>query len=223
MLILADAQPAAGVTRNLAVRFTADTIDDTPLLARTLQQGAALGSALDLTQLDLPGDHLRPLRCVMMSGELHLPHCGCHHHAHASACQQDALLQGCLTHLAQAHSSSSKTPADSSAALTCKFGLRRVHAHSVLALICTFACRQELPPEVASVASAAAQQGRPLLDQLSAFARSAGVQGLDEVRVKSAQAQLRQQCESACSTSVKCCCKQTRLHKAAYAACLALH
>ena len=34
---------------------------------------------------------------------------------------------------------------------------------------------------MAGAASSAAQQGRPFLDQLSAFARSAGVQGLDEV------------------------------------------
>ena len=52
----------AGVPRNLAVRFTEDQIDDTSLLTRTLSQGAALGASLDLTQLDLPGDHLRPLK-----------------------------------------------------------------------------------------------------------------------------------------------------------------
>ena len=50
------------MTRNLTIRFTEDQIDETSLLTRTLSQGAALGGALDLTQLDLPGDHLRPLK-----------------------------------------------------------------------------------------------------------------------------------------------------------------
>ena len=59
----------AGVPRNLAVRFTEDSIDETGLLASTLQQGA-LGSSLDLTQLNLPGDHLRPLRCALVDSRV---------------------------------------------------------------------------------------------------------------------------------------------------------
>ncbi|KAK9800800.1 hypothetical protein WJX73_006739 [Symbiochloris irregularis] len=51
-----------GVPHNLAIRFTDDTIDETPSLAAMLEKDSAVASSLNLTVQNLPGDHVRPLR-----------------------------------------------------------------------------------------------------------------------------------------------------------------
>lgn len=57
---------AAGVSRNLLVRFVSDQIDETPQLASMLQTStvatSSTSSSLSLTVRNLPGDHVRPLR-----------------------------------------------------------------------------------------------------------------------------------------------------------------
>lgn len=49
------------VGRNLLLRFSGDSIDETPSLASVLQSSAA-ASSLELTLKILPGDHVRPLQ-----------------------------------------------------------------------------------------------------------------------------------------------------------------
>lgn len=49
------------MSRNLLVRFSEDTLDQTPVLADVLQNGAAAGF-LDMTIRTLPGDHVRPMQ-----------------------------------------------------------------------------------------------------------------------------------------------------------------
>eukprot|EP00899_Mesostigma_viride_P005382 jgi/Mesvir1/14845/Mv05467-RA.1 len=48
-------------SRNMLIRFSDDTIDETSTLAALLQE-SAVGSILDLTLRALPGDHARPLQ-----------------------------------------------------------------------------------------------------------------------------------------------------------------
>lgn len=53
-----------GVGRNLLVQFERDTIDETPVLAATLGDGAACTPFLEMQVKTLPGDHARPLQQV---------------------------------------------------------------------------------------------------------------------------------------------------------------
>jgi hypothetical protein len=55
---------AAGVSRNLVLRFKDDTIDDSIELAQLLQSSAAISSRLDLSLRTLEGDHIRPMAPV---------------------------------------------------------------------------------------------------------------------------------------------------------------
>lgn len=49
------------VPRNLLLRFKDDSMDDTNILAQTLQSSLAMTDSLDLSVRTLPGDHLRPM------------------------------------------------------------------------------------------------------------------------------------------------------------------
>lgn len=51
-----------GVRRNLLLRFTDDSIDETSALAATLTDSSAIKETLDLSVRSLAGDHVRPLR-----------------------------------------------------------------------------------------------------------------------------------------------------------------
>jgi hypothetical protein len=51
-----------GVRRNLLLRFTDDTIDETSGLAATLTDSSAIKESIDLSVRSLAGDHVRPLR-----------------------------------------------------------------------------------------------------------------------------------------------------------------
>jgi hypothetical protein len=55
------ARAGYSIPRNLLLRFSTDTIDDTPVLASILQS-SAVASILELTVKTLPGDHVRPMQ-----------------------------------------------------------------------------------------------------------------------------------------------------------------
>ncbi|KAL5708678.1 hypothetical protein ACHQM5_019444 [Ranunculus cassubicifolius] len=54
-----------GVSRNLLVKFTDDTIDETPILAQMLSSESALSTSLDISIRSLPGDHGSPLQQII--------------------------------------------------------------------------------------------------------------------------------------------------------------
>ncbi|KAI5065953.1 hypothetical protein GOP47_0018577 [Adiantum capillus-veneris] len=54
-----------GVKKNLLIKFKADVIDETPVLAQTLSSESAISSSLDMSIRTLPGDHARPLQQVL--------------------------------------------------------------------------------------------------------------------------------------------------------------
>eukprot|EP00850_Spirogloea_muscicola_P011816 SM000074S21726 [mRNA] locus=s74:606223:608057:- [translate_table: standard] len=59
-----------GVKRNLLLRFSDDSIDETARLADMLSRGSSVSTSLDLSFRVLPGDHARPLQQLMPEVEI---------------------------------------------------------------------------------------------------------------------------------------------------------
>lgn len=83
------------VRRNLLLRFSDDTIDETLALGMLLQSGSAISSSLDISVRTLPGDHIRPMQQALVDLPPDLAR------AAAQGAAQGGTLLGRLAGLAQ--------------------------------------------------------------------------------------------------------------------------